>query len=286
MRKSTCRRSTRRMPCSPIRKSGRRMTNQAVEPLSHCGQEFQPPAGLGRCGLRVFPVTVPHRRAHTRRISAISSPASSARQAPAGVQARAGGAVAITTPRSSSTWRMPITVPRRRSPCARHSVDASGHVVTEERALKVRIPLGVKEGQHIRLGGQGGPGLGGEAAGDLYLEVHFKPDPRYRIEARDVYETVPVTPWEAALGAAIEVPTPAGVLRVSVPANSQSGRKLRLKGRGIPGNPPGDLYLVLKSCSCRPPIRTRHPASSARNHGARAGLQSAPAHGSMSHDAR
>ncbi len=125
-------------------------------------------------------------------------------------------------------------------------LDASGHVVAEERALKVRIPLGVKEGQHIRLGGQGGPGLGGEAAGDLYLEVHFKPDPRYRIEGRDVHETVPVTPWEAALGAAIEVPTPAGVLRVSVPANSQSGRKLRLKGRGIPGNPPGDLYLVLE----------------------------------------
>lgn len=125
-------------------------------------------------------------------------------------------------------------------------LDASGHVVAEERALKVRIPKGVKEGQHIRLGGQGGPGLGGGTAGDLYLEVFFKPDPRYRTEGRDVYETIPVAPWEAALGAAIEVPTPAGPVRVSVPAGSQNGRKLRLKGRGIPGTPAGDLYLVLE----------------------------------------
>ena len=125
-------------------------------------------------------------------------------------------------------------------------LDPAGHVVTEERTLKVQIPKGVKEGQHIRLAGQGSPGFGGGTAGDLYLEVHFKPDSRYRVEGRDVHESVPVTPWEAALGAAIEVPTPAGSVRVNVPAGSQSGRKLRLKERGIPGNPPGDLYLVLE----------------------------------------
>jgi curved DNA-binding protein len=123
--------------------------------------------------------------------------------------------------------------------------DASGHVVTEERALNVQIPKGVKEGQHIRLAGQGSPGIGGAPAGDLYLEVHFSSDPRYRVEGRDVYETVPVAPWEAALGASIEVPTPSGNVQVKVPAGSQAGRKLRLKGRGIPGDPPGDLYLVL-----------------------------------------
>jgi len=123
--------------------------------------------------------------------------------------------------------------------------DASGHVVTEERALNVRIPKGVKEGQHIRLAGQGSPGMGGAPAGDLYLEVQFSPDPRYRVEGRDVNETVPVAPWEAALGASIEVPTPSGNVQVKVPAGSQAGRKLRLKGRGIPGDPPGDLYLVL-----------------------------------------
>jgi curved DNA-binding protein len=125
-------------------------------------------------------------------------------------------------------------------------LDASGRVVTEERNLNVHIPKGVKAGQHIRLAGQGSPGAGGGPAGDLYLEVDFSPDPRYRVEARDVYETVLVAPWEAALGASIEVPTPSGNVQVKVPAGSQAGRKLRLKGRGIPGNPPGDLYLVME----------------------------------------
>ncbi|MGH8694660.1 MAG: DnaJ C-terminal domain-containing protein, partial [Burkholderiales bacterium] len=112
--------------------------------------------------------------------------------------------------------------------------------------LNVQIPKGVKEGQHIRLAGQGSPGRGGGPAGDLYLQVHFSPDPRYRVEGRDMYETVPVAPWEAALGATIEVPTPSGNVQVKVPAGSQAGRRLRLKGRGIPGNPPGDLYLELE----------------------------------------
>lgn len=125
-------------------------------------------------------------------------------------------------------------------------VDLQGRVAVQEHTLNVRIPKGVKEGQHIRLAGQGSPGLGGGPAGDLFLEVHFKPDPRYRVEGRDVYETVPVTPWEAALGAPIETPTPSGSVQLKVPAGSQTGRKLRLKGRGIPGEPPGDLYAVLE----------------------------------------
>ncbi len=125
-------------------------------------------------------------------------------------------------------------------------LDGSGRVVTEERVLNVRIPTGLKEGQQIRLAGQGSPGFGGGPNGDLYLEVHFNPDPRYRVDGRDVYESVPVAPWEAALGANIEVPTPSGTVQVKVPAGSQTGRKLRLKGRGIPGNPPGALYLELE----------------------------------------
>lgn len=125
-------------------------------------------------------------------------------------------------------------------------INESGHVVTDERALKVQIPRGVKEGQHIRLAGQGTPGMGGAPAGDLYLEIHFKPDARYRIDGRDVYQTVRVTPWESALGASIETPTPSGPVQVKVPAGSQTGRKLRLKERGIPGKPPGDLYIVLE----------------------------------------
>ncbi|QGZ41662.1 curved DNA-binding protein [Pseudoduganella flava] len=127
-------------------------------------------------------------------------------------------------------------------------VDAQGRVVTRERTLNVTIPKGVTEGQQLRLAGQGQPGIGGAEAGDLYLEIQFEPDPRYSVEGRDVYEKVPVAPWEAALGAEIDVPTPSGRVTVTVPARSQGGRKLRLKGRGIPASgaaPAGDLYLLL-----------------------------------------
>lgn len=124
--------------------------------------------------------------------------------------------------------------------------DARGRVSLTERALDVRIPKGVHEGQLIRLAGQGSPGLGGGQPGDLYLEVHFKPHPRYRVEGRDVYAALPIAPWEAALGASVKAPLPDGAVEVRIPEGSQSGRKLRLKGRGIPGSTPGDLYLVLE----------------------------------------
>lgn len=125
-------------------------------------------------------------------------------------------------------------------------VDSQGRVISREHTLSVRIPKGIKSGQHIRLSGQGSPGVGGGPAGDLYLEIHFTSDSRYRVEGRDVYQTVPVTPWEAALGASIETPTPSGVVKLKVPAGSQTGRRLRLKGRGIPGQVPGDLYVELE----------------------------------------
>ena len=125
-------------------------------------------------------------------------------------------------------------------------LDTEGHVVTEERTLDVTIPKGVRAGQHIRLRGQGAPGSGGGQAGDLYLEIEFRPDDRYTVDGRDVTQRVPVAPWEAALGASIEVPTPSGRVEVTVPPGSRNGRKLRLRGRGIPGQPPGDLYLELE----------------------------------------
>lgn len=127
--------------------------------------------------------------------------------------------------------------------------DAQGRVVTRERTLNVTIPKGVTPGQQLRLAGQGQPGSGGAEAGDLYLEIELAPDPHYRVDGRDVHETVPVAPWEAVLGAQIEVPTPSGRVTVAVPPASQTGRKLRLKGRGIPSPgsaPAGDLYLVLE----------------------------------------
>ncbi|OZI71063.1 DnaJ C-terminal domain-containing protein [Bordetella genomosp. 12] len=123
--------------------------------------------------------------------------------------------------------------------------DAQGQPQLQTRTLSVNIPAGVKEGQFIRLAGQGMPGYGGGEAGDLYLEIRFRPHGRYRADGRDLYMDLPITPWEAALGASIPIPTPGGQLEVSVPAGSKNGRKLRLRGRGIPGDPPGDLYLVL-----------------------------------------
>ena len=124
-------------------------------------------------------------------------------------------------------------------------LDETGRMVHEERSLQVKIPKGVREGQLIRLTGQGSPGMGGAPAGDLFLEVQFRPDARWRAVDRDVYQPVAVAPWEAELGAIIEVQTPAGALEVTVPAHWKPARKLRLKGRGIPAATPGDLYLEL-----------------------------------------
>ncbi|HMN77369.1 MAG TPA: DnaJ C-terminal domain-containing protein [Burkholderiaceae bacterium] len=124
-------------------------------------------------------------------------------------------------------------------------LDASGHVVFKERELQVKIPKGIRAGQQIRLAGQGSPGLRGEPAGDLYLEVEFEPHARFRVDGRDLYVTLRVAPWEAALGASVPLVTPDGVVQMNVPSGSQGGRKLRLKGRGIPGATAGDLYVVL-----------------------------------------
>jgi curved DNA-binding protein len=126
------------------------------------------------------------------------------------------------------------------------TLDAQRQLVLSERTLDVAIPAGVREGQHLRLAGQGAPGFDGAPAGDLYLEIHFRPHPLYRVDGRDVYLDLPVAPWEAALGADVEVPLPDGSVKLSIPAGSGQGRRLRLKGKGIPGKTPGDLYVVLQ----------------------------------------
>ncbi len=123
--------------------------------------------------------------------------------------------------------------------------DEQGRGVLRERTLEVAIPRGVCEGQHLRLAGQGGPGLGSGAAGDLFLEIGFNPHRRYRVDGRDVYVDLPLAPWEAALGAAVVVTMPDGEVQLNIPPGSAAGRKLRLKGKGIPGDPAGDLYAVL-----------------------------------------
>jgi curved DNA-binding protein len=124
-------------------------------------------------------------------------------------------------------------------------IDAQGHLINRERVLNGTIPRGIREGQHIRLGSQGAAGDGEGRAGDLYLEIEFRPHPLYRVDGRDLYLDLPVTPWEAALGATVKVPTLGGIVELKIPEGSVSGRKMRLKARGLPGNPPGDCYVIL-----------------------------------------
>jgi curved DNA-binding protein len=116
------------------------------------------------------------------------------------------------------------------------------------RDFEVDIPPGVRDGQRIRLAGQGEPGPGDGPPGDLFLRVRIRKHPRFRLDGNDLYVDLPVAPWEAALGASVEVPTLDGTARVNVPPGSSSGRRLRLRGEGMPGpgDASGDLYAVVK----------------------------------------
>lgn len=125
-------------------------------------------------------------------------------------------------------------------------IDQDGHMITRTRTLNVKIPQGVIDGQRIRLAGQGGPGLGGSPAGDLFLEVVLERHRLYHAVGRDIYLDLPVAPWEAALGRSVPVPTLGGQVDLKIPAGSQPGTRLRLKGRGLPGKPPGDQYVELE----------------------------------------
>ena len=129
-------------------------------------------------------------------------------------------------------------------------MDEHGHVVPREHQITFTIPKGIRAGQHIRLAGQGAPGSGrpedGGGPGDLYLDVEFRPHALFRVDRHDVYLDLPVAPWEAALGAEVEAPTPTGQVEVKIPPGSATGRKLRLKARGLPGSTPGDFYFVLQ----------------------------------------
>jgi curved DNA-binding protein len=125
---------------------------------------------------------------------------------------------------------------------------ADGHVVVKPRTLRVTIPAGVTEGQQIRLTGQGSPSMSGGRAGDLYLEVAFAPHPLFTVEGRDLTLTLPIAPWEAALGDTIKVPTLGGSVDMRIPAGARAGQKMRLKGRGLPApsGTAGDQFVVLK----------------------------------------
>lgn len=158
-------------------------------------------------------------------------------------------------------WRGATRQVQLRSP----RLAADGRVVLDERTLDVRIPAGVRAGQLIRLAGQGGPGHDGAPAGDLFLEVHFRPHARFRIDGAALVAELPVAPWEAALGAVVPVSLPDGSsLKVRVPAGAQSGRTLSVRGKGLPGagagGAAGDLELVLQVVlpSAHDPRARRH----------------------------
>lgn len=123
----------------------------------------------------------------------------------------------------------------------------SYHLNGEDKNLKVKIPAGVTEGELVRLKGQGEGGLSSASKGDLYLRIRLIPHPMFDVEYKDLIITVPLAPWEAALGAKVDVPTLTGKVRVVVPPNSQTGQRLRVRGQGLLGKSErGNLYAVLK----------------------------------------
>ena len=128
----------------------------------------------------------------------------------------------------------------------RPQVDSEGLLQMRKHTVKVTIPPGITEGQQMRLAGQGEESAQGGEPGDLFLEVHIRPHNDYEIDGKDVTTTLPLAPWEAALGATVPVPTLGGDVEMRIPAGSQSGQKLRLRGRGLPGNPAGDQFVQLK----------------------------------------
>ncbi len=123
---------------------------------------------------------------------------------------------------------------------------SNGQLEYQNKTINVKIPKGIKAGGKIRLKGQGGPGGNGGPAGDMYIKIDIAKHADYQVDGADVYTTLPVAPWEAALGAKVNVPTPTGTIKLSIPKGATSGKKLRLKGKGIPAKLPGDFYVKLQ----------------------------------------
>ncbi|MFG2660143.1 DnaJ C-terminal domain-containing protein [Streptomyces sp. NPDC048425] len=157
-----------------------------------------------------------------------------------------GGAGRMRVPGADQEAELPLTVEEAYRG-GRRTVTLAGPA--GQRRYEVDVPPGITDGQRIRLAGEGGRGGGDGPAGDLYLRVRIQPHPQFRLDGRDVHVQLPVTPWEAALGATVPVPTPSGATaKVTVPAGSSSGRRLRLRGEGMPGprGVNGDLYAELR----------------------------------------
>jgi len=147
-----------------------------------------------------------------------------------------------------------FTGPVRQISLQTPSLDDKGRLTLQARTLNVKIPKGIRAGQIIRLAGQGAAIRGERNPGDLLLEVAFRPHPRLHADGRDLHLTVPVAPWEAALGAVVPVDLPGGTLNVRIPAGAEPGRQLRVRGKGLPSDPPGDLYFDVRIVA--PPAAT------------------------------
>jgi curved DNA-binding protein len=125
--------------------------------------------------------------------------------------------------------------------------DAQGRITEQPKSLKVKIPAGVANGERIRLKGQGGPGESNADNGDLYLQIRFVPHPLFDVDGANLSIVVPIAPWEAVLGTKLKLPTLTGSIQLNIPANSQSGQRLRIKGKGLLNKKTqGDLFAVLK----------------------------------------
>jgi curved DNA-binding protein len=134
-------------------------------------------------------------------------------------------------------------------PLAATEMTPDGQLRRNTRNVRVRIPKGATAGQRLRVPGKGGAGIGGGPAGDLYINIELRPHDRFKVSGHDLYLEVPVTPWEAALGASVDIPTLDGRVTVKVPPGSRAGQKLRVRGKGLPrpkAEEPGDLYAVLQ----------------------------------------
>jgi curved DNA-binding protein len=134
-------------------------------------------------------------------------------------------------------------------PLSHTEMGADGRLHRATRTTKVRVPKGASDGQRLRVAGKAAPGSNGGPPGDLYINISLRPHDLYRVSGHDLYLEVPVTPWEAALGASVEIPTPEGKVSIKVPSGSKAGQKLRVRGRGLPrpkSSEPGDLYAVLQ----------------------------------------
>lgn len=121
------------------------------------------------------------------------------------------------------------------------------------KKLKIKVPVGIKSGQKIRLSKQGQPGVGGGSNGDLLVSIKISPHKIYKLDGKDIELVLPIAPWEAGPGASIEVPLPGGnKVKLKIPAGSDSGKRMRIKGKGLPGKQPGDFYVKLKIIAPKP----------------------------------